>query len=66
MNIPKQLCRNYDYKMNSNEIHQLLYEVKLIMTSSVILFDKEMIMIMKNKIFKQKIHLLRKIHCFRA
>lgn len=52
--------------MNSNESHQLLYEVKLIMTSSVILFDKEMIMIMKNKIFKQKIHLFRKIHCFRA
>lgn len=56
MNVPKQLCRNYDCTLNSNEISQLQYEVKLIMTS-VLLFVQEMFMIMPNKIFEQKIHL---------
>lgn len=37
MNVPKELCRNYDCNINSNEISQLQYEVKLIMTS-VLLF----------------------------
>lgn len=30
MNVPKQLCRNNDCTLNSNEISQLQYEVKLI------------------------------------